>query len=186
MATREELLDSALRHLNADPTASMADVATAAGVGRATLHRHFEGRADLVHAIGERCLDRWEASQAEADVAGATASGDADTLTVCLEAYVRLLARDAEEFEFALTEPSQRGFPDLVARTDELMAVESALYEAGQRAGVLRSDVPPAWLSHVVYGVMVAVCEALRDGDIGSRAAGDLAVSAFMDGGRAR
>lgn len=186
MATREELLDSALRHLNADPTASMADVATAAGVGRATLHRHFEGRADLVHAIGARCLDGWERTLAEADVARVTGAGEADALTTCLDAYVRLLARDAEEFAFALTEHSLRDFPDLVARSDSLEAVEAALFAAAQRAGVLRPDVPPVWLSHVVYGVMVAVREALRDGDIGSRAAGDLAVAAFLDGGRAR
>jgi AcrR family transcriptional regulator len=184
--SREELLASALRHLNADPTASMADVAAAAGVGRATLHRHFEGRADLVHAIGERCLDGWEQSLTEAEVREATASGTADALGSCLEAYVRLLARDAEEFAFALTEHSLRDYPDLVARTEALVAAEVALFEAAQGAGVLRRDVPPVWLSHVVYGVMVAVREALRAGDVGSRVAGDLAVAAFLDGGRVR
>jgi len=35
-----------------DPTASMAAVARAAGVSRATLHRHFRTRADLLTAVG--------------------------------------------------------------------------------------------------------------------------------------
>lgn len=182
MPTRDELLDRAMRHLNADPAAPMADVAAAAGVGRATLHRHFEGRSDLVHAIGARCLDGWERTLADAGVVDATAAGVAGDLTTCLAAYVRLLARDAEEFAFALTEHSLRDFADLVARTETLMEVEVALFAAAQRAGVLRSDVPARWLSHVVYGVMVAVREALRDGDVAPRAAGDLAVAAFLDG----
>ncbi|WP_244927553.1 helix-turn-helix domain-containing protein [Nocardioides sp. W7] len=185
MPTRDELLDGALRHLNADPAASMAEVAEATGVGRATLHRHFTGRADLVHAIGERCLDRWEQTQAGAGLAEATASGDASAITACVDTMVRSLARDAEDFAFALTEHSLQDFPDLVERTRSLVAVEVAMFSAAQRAGVLRPDVPPAWLSHVVYGVMVAVREALRAGEIGSRAAGDLAVRTFLSGASA-
>lgn len=186
MASRDDLLDGALRHLNADPAASMAEVAATTGVGRATLHRHFASRAELVHAIGVRCLDRWEQTQAAAGVGAATASGDAGVLTACLEAMMRALAHDAEDFAFALTEHSLQDFPDLLARTEHLVALEVALFAAAQRAGVLRPDVPAAWLSHVAYGVMVAVREALRAGDVGSRAAGDLAVAAFLDGGRAR
>ena len=81
-----------------------------------------------------------------------------------------------------MTEHSLEGFPDLVARTEELVAVEVALYAAGQRAGILRADVPPRWLSHVVYGVMVAVREARRAGDADARTAGDLAVATFLNG----
>jgi AcrR family transcriptional regulator len=38
--------------LEQDPTASMAAVAAAAGVSRATLHRYFRTRADLLAAVG--------------------------------------------------------------------------------------------------------------------------------------
>lgn len=185
MADRDELLDRAMRHLNTDPAASLGEVAMAAGVGRATLHRHFAGRADLVHAIGERCLEGWARTLDAAGVRTAVDAGDADTLRTCLEAYVRRLAVDAEEFAFALTEHSLTGFADLVARTEELMAVEVALFAAAQQAGVLRAGVPPRWLSHVVYGVMVAVREARRAGDADAATAGDLAVSAFLDGASA-
>lgn len=185
MPSRDELLDGALRHLNADPAAPMAAVAEAIGVSRATLNRHFAGRADLVHAIGVRCLDRWEETQASAGLAAATASGDAAEITARVDTMMRALARDAEDFAFALTEHSLEAFPDLVERTEALVAEEVAFFAAAQHAGVLRPDVPPAWLSHVVYGVMVAVREALRAGDIGSRAAGDLAVRTFLSGASA-
>ena len=90
--------------VNADPAASMSEVAEATGVGRATLNRHFAGRADLVHALGVRCLDRWEQTQAGAGVAEATASGDATAIAACVETMMRSLSRDAEDFAFALTE----------------------------------------------------------------------------------
>ena len=61
MASRDEILATAQRHLNLDPRASMAVLASAAGVGRATLHRHFASREDLLHELGTRSLDRWEA-----------------------------------------------------------------------------------------------------------------------------
>lgn len=186
MTRRDELLDRALRHLNAHPSTSMADLASAIGVGRATLHRHFATRADLVRAIGDRSLDRWETTQAETGVATASRSEDPAEIEDCLRALLTALTRDAEEFAFVLTDDSLADEPDLLQRTTALQAVEMELMAAAQRAEVLRSDVPPAWLSHLVYGVMVAVREALRAGDLAPRTAADVVVSAFLDGGRAR
>lgn len=186
MTRRDELLDRALRHLNAHPATSMADLATAIGVGRATLHRHFATRADLVQAIGERSLDRWEATQASAGVTAATTSEDAEVVEACLRAMLGALTLDAEEFAFVLTDDSMVDEPGLLERMTALQTVEVELMSAAQRVGVLRSDVPPAWLSHLVYGVMVSVREALRAGDLAPRTAADVVVSTFLDGGRAR
>ncbi|MEV4256927.1 helix-turn-helix domain-containing protein, partial [Spirillospora sp. NPDC049652] len=58
MRSTEEILGAATRHLNAEPTASMAQLAEAAGVSRATLHRHFASREDLLRALGERAPRR--------------------------------------------------------------------------------------------------------------------------------
>ncbi|HZA88966.1 MAG TPA: TetR family transcriptional regulator, partial [Solirubrobacterales bacterium] len=58
---RERLLIAAGRLLAQSPTATLADVAAAAGVSRSTLYRHFAGREELIAAVGER--PREEASQ---------------------------------------------------------------------------------------------------------------------------
>ena len=50
--TRERLLDAGTRLLDQSPTASLAEIAAAAGVARSTLNRHFPRRKDLVEAIG--------------------------------------------------------------------------------------------------------------------------------------
>lgn len=186
MATRDEVLAAAQRHLNVDPRASMAVLAAAAGVGRATLHRHFASRDDLLHELGARSHDRWEASLDAADAAGAAASGDADRIEACLrDLFARYLA-DSDDFGFALTDSYLVSAPDLLARSDRLAERERDLLAAGQAAGVLRDDVPARWLGHAVYGLLVAAREAVRDGDVTRRDLDETVLSMFFTGGGAR
>lgn len=184
MSTRDTVLAAAQRLLTTDPTASMAQIAAAAGVGRATVHRHFASREELLHEIGRRSLDTWEASLAT--VADAGRSGDADRIRAALEELLGLFVADAEEAGIALTDPTVLNEPSLKARADVLFAEEVALYAAAQDAGVLRSDVPARWLGHAVYGLLVSVRDALVAGDVARRDAASLVRSMFFEGGAAR
>src|SRR4051812_47182057 len=49
--TRKAILDAAMSVLATNPVASLADIATAADVGRSTLHRYFAERSDLLRAL---------------------------------------------------------------------------------------------------------------------------------------
>ena len=186
MTTRDEILAAAQRHLNLDPTASMAVVAAAAGVGRATLHRHFAGRDDLLREIGTRSLDRWEQSLDAAGERAAAASADTEVITACLREMVTRFVADSDEFGFALTDTFMTTDPDLLARSDTLADREAVLYEAAQRAGVLRADVSPRWIGHSLYGLLVAAREALRQGDVARRDLDEQVLSTFLEGGGAR
>src|ERR1017187_9529305 len=68
LGARPPLLDVAAEVLVADPAASLAQVAEAAGIGRTTLHKHYATRDDLIHAVGHRVLGLWE--QAVAEITG--------------------------------------------------------------------------------------------------------------------
>ena len=57
LRNRERILDAAERMLERSPSASLADIATAAGVSRSTLHRRFSSRDELLRAIGKRPHD---------------------------------------------------------------------------------------------------------------------------------
>lgn len=182
MRTRDQVLDAALATLNADPTASMSHIAAHLGVGRATLHRHFATREALLHEIGHRALDRWARTQADCDMAGATASGDAATLQTCLRANLAACLVDAAVFGFALTDPTMLDAPEMAARTRTLQDREIAFFEAAQQAGVVRRDVPAAWLSHLVFGLLVAARQAERDGDVARRDLPDLVLTTYLQG----
>lgn len=182
MATRDEVLAAAQRHLNVDPRASMAVLAAAAGVGRATLHRHFASRDDLLHELGTRSLDRWEQSLDAADARGAAASGDATRIESCLSDLMGRYLADSDDFGFALTDGYLTSAPDLLDRSDRLAEREVELLAAGQAAGVLRDDVPARWLGHAVYGVLVAAREAVRDGDVARRDLDALVLSTYLKG----
>jgi len=57
MRNRERILDAAERLLERSPSATLADIAAAAGVARSTLHRRFASREDLLAALHDRPQD---------------------------------------------------------------------------------------------------------------------------------
>ena len=79
------------------------------------------------------------------------------------------LVRDADEYGFTLTEPGLRVDDDVAAASEIQQGRERRFYEAAQRAGVLRNDVPVAWIAHAVFGLLVGLREALNHGDIAVR-----------------
>jgi TetR/AcrR family transcriptional regulator, mexJK operon transcriptional repressor len=50
--SRERILEAATRLLASDPSATVAAIAAAAGVSRATVHRHFQSRGALMAFVG--------------------------------------------------------------------------------------------------------------------------------------
>jgi AcrR family transcriptional regulator len=186
VTSRDSILAAAMRCLNADPRASMADLATAAGVGRATLHRHFSSRDDLLQELGTRSLDQWEQSMRDAGAPDAVASGDPARIEACLRDLIGRYLDDHDTFGFALTDPYCTSAPDLSERTEQLALRESELLAAGQRAGLLRSDLPARFLSSAIYGLLVGARDALRSGRIARRDLEQYVVVTFLEGVRAR
>lgn len=163
---RQDIARAALRLLNADPTASMSQIAAAAQISRATLHRHYTGREDLVAQLGWMSLESWRAALDAAGVDVAEASGDAETIRRAVSDLCRELVRDADEYGFALTEPSLSNDSEITAVAEELNARERAFCKAAQRAGVMRDDLPAAWIGNALFGLLVGLREALRRGEI--------------------
>ncbi|KAB2344023.1 TetR/AcrR family transcriptional regulator [Actinomadura rudentiformis] len=182
MSNREKIIAAAIKHLNKEPTASMARLAEAIGTSRATLHRHFASREALIHELGERSLDRWEASQNEAGLAEAAASGDPERIAAALRTAIHLFVLDVDEYGFTLTDHFLAELPDLVARANELEEREVVFYTAAQRAGVLRSDVPVRWISYAVYGLLIAARDSLRYGNVARRDLDKLVLETFLNG----
>src|ERR1700735_4085149 len=82
-AARRSLLDVAAEVLVTDPSASLSQVAEAAGIGRTTLHKQYATREDLLRAGGQRVIDLGE------QVHEAASADDADGgLRTAIEAMI--------------------------------------------------------------------------------------------------
>ena len=182
MANRDDVLGAAQRMLNADPAASMAGIAEAVGISRATMHRHFESREALLVELGTRSLDQWERRLDDAAVEEVAATGDRAALRAVLETLVLGYVDDADDHGFALTDHVILANAALVERTQQLADRESVLFAAAQEAGVLRADLPLRWFGHTIYGQLVAGREAVRLGDIARRDVAHLVLSTLLTG----
>ncbi|MFI6814902.1 TetR/AcrR family transcriptional regulator [Nonomuraea sp. NPDC050328] len=180
--SKEQIITAAIRHLNGSPAASMGQIAQAAGISRATLHRHFATREDLIIALGWRAHAAWERAQAEAGLEEALGATDRATLEQALHRLITQHIEVAEEHGFALTEHLMEVDDGLVRRAHELEEREVVLIEACQRAGVLRSDMSARWISNVFFGLLVTVRESLRRGDVARRDVPRLLLETFLRG----
>jgi len=63
---RERLLQAAAELLQAEPEASVEEIAAAAGLSRATVYRHFTSRADLLAAVRREARTRADANETDA------------------------------------------------------------------------------------------------------------------------
>ncbi|MEV4805256.1 TetR/AcrR family transcriptional regulator [Nonomuraea sp. NPDC049421] len=180
--TRDQIMKTAIHHLNENPIASMAQLAEAVGVSRATLHRHFSSREELMLALAHRAHDQWEHVQERCGLVAATGSQDPGALAEALDALVAGMVEIADEYGFGLTDYTLMIEPELRRRADELEERELAFYAAAQRAGVLRADLPVRWVSNTVFGLMVTVRESLRRGDVARRDVHHLLRTTFLHG----
>ncbi|AQZ70072.1 Transcriptional regulator, TetR family [[Actinomadura] parvosata subsp. kistnae] len=181
-ATRDQIMKAAIQHLNESPAASMAQLAEAVGISRATLHRHFSSRDDLMLALAHRAHDQWEDLQTSSGMVAATASQDRAALERALKALLEGLIEVADEYGFGLTDDRLATHPELKRRADELEEREVVFYAAAQRAGLLRADLPARWISNTVFGLLVAVRESLRNGDVARRDVARLLLDTFLHG----
>jgi TetR/AcrR family transcriptional regulator, mexCD-oprJ operon repressor len=129
--------------------ASMSDVAAAAGVARATLYRYFPSREALLAAVGRFALDD------AGERLGAARLEEVD-LADGLERSVRALVAVGDGFVVLARERSR---PDIAVAgfDDRIGAPLRNLLARGQAAGEIRSDVPAAWLTEALFGLLVNV-----------------------------
>jgi len=157
---RESVLDHAGRLLAEDPAIGMSEIANAAGIGRATLYRHFATREELIEAIGTRA-----AGEAEQAIAGSRL--DEGTAEEALHRLVPALLEIGDRYRFLLmqdahptSEQQFRGYQE------RLGAPVLAFIRRGQATGELSSTLPPTWISGIMGAVIVAALEEIAAGQL--------------------
>jgi TetR/AcrR family transcriptional repressor of mexCD-oprJ operon len=174
--TAASILDAAARVLGRRPDAAMADIADEAGVGRATVYRHFPTREALLRALAETGTRELADGIAAANLDELPADRAIARLTAV---FLRTGAKYAAVISRAVVQP------DPAAKQRVIQPVRDVLVR-GVAEGVLRDDLPHAGLFEL-FSVLVERALWLTVADaVTPEVAAEVVVSLFLDGARQR
>jgi AcrR family transcriptional regulator len=152
------ILAAGTRLLSADPTASVADIAKAAGVGRVTLYGHFPSREALVDAVLDHAVGVAETVLADDSIDTAPAP---EAMAKLLRSSWEILDRHRRLFLAAdrtlATEQIRKHHDRPLQRVERLI-------ERGQRAGDFRTDLPLAWLVTTFFSIIHSAAQEREAG----------------------
>ncbi|AXI85813.1 TetR family transcriptional regulator [Streptomyces sp. ETH9427] len=174
---RDHVLRSAAALLTRKSTATMDEVAKAAGISRATLHRQFAGRDALVRALEALGIAECEAALAAARTDEGPATDAVRRLVAEIEPHAGLLAFLYSENQLFEGEEQNEGW----ARIDESVA---ALFWRGQSSGEFRIDLTPAWLTEALYGLLASAAWAVAEGRVAPKDFTHMIVELLLGGVR--
>ncbi|MEE4490454.1 TetR/AcrR family transcriptional regulator [Streptomyces sp. BE230] len=174
---REQVLRSAAALLTRKSTATMDEVAKAAGIGRATLHRHFAGRDALVRALEELGIQEFEAALD-------TASLDEGASEEALRRFVAAIEPSAGLLSFLVTENQLFEGDEQNDGWDRLDARVAAFFRRGQERGEIRLDLTPAWLTEALYGLISSAAWAVQTGRVAAQDFPYMIVELLLGGAR--
>ncbi|MGW6567600.1 TetR/AcrR family transcriptional regulator [Streptomyces sp. NPDC054975] len=159
---RTQVLRAAAALLSRKSTATMDEVARAAGIGRATLHRHFAGRDALVRALEAMGIEEFEAALGAANLDEGPADEAMRRLVAEFEPNAQLLAFLVTENQLFEGDHVNEGWARLDARVSDL-------FRRGQEEGTFRIDLSPAWLTEALYGLASSCAWAVMDGRVAAK-----------------
>ena len=164
--TKDAVLDAAFAVLGRNRSASMSDIAERAGVGRATLHRHFAQREDLIHALALNAMkDMDEAVEA----ACRNAQSYTEALRLSLDALIPL----GDRYGFLSFEPVDN--PEIVSAYEQQMNETRAMVEEAKREGTFDQQVPTDWIVEAFDHLLAAAWESVKAGKVTNKQATDFA-----------
>lgn len=175
--TASAILDAAAHVLSEQGSgnSSMADVAEAAGVSRATLYRYYPHREVLLEALATKAL---------ADAAGRLADAGLERAPVeeAIERIVRAIAAVGDRYAVLVHERVEF---DRAEAQRLLGGPMQSVFERGVADGVLRQDIPLDVLLEAFGGALMAAVKLVQQGGLGLEEASAAIAAVFLDGARA-
>jgi AcrR family transcriptional regulator len=157
-ATRERILTAAAVVLREDPTASLADIAAHADVGRATVYRHFPTLEALrvaivkeAEAIGKRIVDEELGPLLRGEATGQT------TTALLRQLLERGLTIDEGREDLTFVEPAPH---DALITTFAPLA--TAMIKRGIKSGEFRTSASPDALGDALAALVIHMARRTR------------------------
>jgi AcrR family transcriptional regulator len=168
------ILEAARRTLVERPGASMQDIAGAAGLHRATVHRHFASRDELIAALRLRSLEEVSAGLDAARLDDGPAR----------EALARATIATLEVGErYRVARFTALFGPAALAQQGRLRSSVAKVIERGQRDEGLRADLPADVLTAAWGGLIVGFLPDLYRGSLDVEQAAGLTLQVLLGPG---
>lgn len=173
-----QIVAAAMGVLADDPEATMQDIADAAGLGRATVYRHFPTREALTEAIGRAAV-----AEVGAVLAGSRLD-EGDPLEALARAIDAIFAV-GDRYRVILHAPPSAKDPADCDKADAV-APMTALVRRAQREGALAAGPPADWIVAAIGAVLAAAFQQLAAGTISRAEAPGLVLGTVLGGFGAR
>jgi AcrR family transcriptional regulator len=154
---RAAIVDAAVSCLAANPRASMAEIAQAAGIGRVTLYGHFSSRPELIRAVLAETMGHVEGHLAPLQLDGEPGAA----LNLLVTSSWRIIDRFHGLLEAA---EQELGTEVIRGHHDQVMLRVRRLIERGQTEGAFRSDLPADWLASCFFAILHGGAAEIRAG----------------------
>lgn len=165
----EAIVEAASRVLAEDPSASVQDVAAACGLHRATVHRHFASREELIHAV------RVQAFRETQTEVSRLADDDSLEPLVALERIALALFEVGDRYRiYRFTTTLGPGIDE---ERDNVRAPMGALIRRAQKAGGLRKDITVQLHVAAFGGLVFGMLPEIAAGNVSSKKAARLVLS---------
>ncbi|MEM7219725.1 MAG: TetR/AcrR family transcriptional regulator [Pseudomonadota bacterium] len=153
-ATPDVIAEAGFAVLSRNPGANLAEIAAAAGVTRATLHRYFPSRQNLIGELARRALQEMEDAVA---LACADARSAGDGLRRSMAALIPLGDRHGflahEQFEH--DESIEQSFASIQSETARWI-------DAAKGEGEFDPHIPTEWISRAYDYLLYAAWDSIR------------------------
>jgi TetR/AcrR family transcriptional regulator, mexCD-oprJ operon repressor len=168
------IIEAAARLLATRRSASIAEIAAAAGVSRGTIYRHFPTRDALLRALAD-------SASADAERRLADAHLEAVPVEDGIARAARALVALGDRYLATMQDPTILGTRDRAIREPL-----TALLRSGQADGPIRSDVPLDCLLESLLALVGACLRSGHDLGQGSEDISAMIARLFLDGATQR
>lgn len=173
-STENALIEAAFALLNQNPKASLADIAAHAGVGRATLHRHFSGREDLIQVLVLQAINETEAAADEA-------SKHSDSYSAALEQIFKAIIPLGNRHWFLAQQHGQSD-KKINRKLKQQNKAMSKLVNHAKIEGLFNSQLPNSWIMQTYDHMIHAAWEMIRTEQATISQATELAWQTLING----
>lgn len=171
---RKAILNSAATLMARNPRVSLAEIAKNAGVGRATLHRHFPHRDDLIKAL--TLLSIAETTEATKHLWYCSTGKEA------LKEAFKALIPFGDKYYFLSFESAALSDTDINKEYDKQLDDTMALVKSLRDEGHVADGVPLAWATSLIDTMIYTSWASVDAGHVTEEEAADLAFKTVLAG----